>query len=71
MGSAVTKLDPEDIREKAPVRRLVAVAFIDVVGYTRLMEQDEPGTYRDWIALRCRPSNRWCPITAAYSEWYR
>jgi adenylate cyclase len=34
-----------------PERRLVAVAVIDVVGYTRLMEQDEQGTHARWMEL--------------------
>jgi adenylate cyclase len=37
---------------QAPQRRLAAVAFIDVVGYSRLMELDEGGTHRHWMSLR-------------------
>jgi adenylate cyclase len=32
--------------------RLAAVVFLDVAGYTRLMEQDEEGTHRRWMAMR-------------------
>lgn len=34
------------------VRRLVAVAYADVVGYSRLMAQDEDGTVTRWLAIR-------------------
>ncbi len=33
-------------------RRLAAVLFLDVVGYTKRMEQDERGTHQRWMALR-------------------
>ena len=33
-------------------RRLAAIAFLDVVNYTRLMERDEQGTHRRWMSLR-------------------
>jgi class 3 adenylate cyclase/tetratricopeptide (TPR) repeat protein len=32
-------------------RRLVAIGFIDVVGYSRLMEADEAGTHEVWRSL--------------------
>ncbi len=35
-----------------PQRRAAAVVFIEVVGYTRLLELDEEGTYQNWMALR-------------------
>jgi TolB-like protein/Tfp pilus assembly protein PilF len=34
------------------VRRLAAVAFADVAGWSRLVEQDDVGTLRAWKALR-------------------
>jgi adenylate cyclase len=33
-------------------RRLATVVFVDVVGYTKLMELDEAGTHQRWMALR-------------------
>ena len=42
-------------------RRLAAVAFVDIVGYTILMAEDETGTHRRWMALLAeiiRPSAR-------------
>jgi adenylate cyclase len=33
-------------------RRLAAVVFVDVVGYSRLMERDEVGTHERWMAMR-------------------
>jgi adenylate cyclase len=43
-------------RSQSPVqhtdkRRLSAIAFVDVVGYSRLMGQDERGTVQKWTAL--------------------
>ena len=35
-----------------PRRRLAAIAFLDVVGYSRLMGVDEEATLREWSALR-------------------
>ena len=40
------------VHGQTPQRRPAAVVFIDVVGYTRLMELDEEGTYQNWMALR-------------------
>jgi len=34
------------------VRRMVAVAYADVVGYSRLMGADEEGTVARWLAIR-------------------
>ena len=31
-------------------RRLVAIAFVDIVGYSILMSEDEAGTHRRWMA---------------------
>src|SRR5688572_25868997 len=36
----------------AAERHLAALSFIDVVGYTRLMELDERTTHAKWIAMR-------------------
>jgi class 3 adenylate cyclase/Tfp pilus assembly protein PilF len=35
-----------------PQRRIAATAFIDVVGYSRLMGNDETGTHERWMSLR-------------------
>ena len=35
-----------------PQSRFAAVSFIDVVGYSRLMERDQPGTHRRWMSMR-------------------
>src|SRR5438105_4381508 len=32
-------------------RRLAAIAFADIVGYSILMAEDEAGTHRRWMAL--------------------
>jgi class 3 adenylate cyclase len=32
-------------------RRLAAVAFVDIVGYTILMAEDEAGTHRHWMGV--------------------
>jgi adenylate cyclase len=34
------------------IRRLVAIAFADVVGYSTLMAADEEGTHARWMAIR-------------------
>jgi adenylate cyclase len=39
-------------RDTPVSRRLAAVAFADVVGYSILMAQDETGTHRRWTAVR-------------------
>jgi TolB-like protein/class 3 adenylate cyclase/Tfp pilus assembly protein PilF len=39
-------------RDTPVSRRLAAVAFADVVGYSILMAQDETRTYRRWMAIR-------------------
>ena len=31
-------------------RRLTAIAFVDIVGYSILMSEDEAGTHRRWMA---------------------
>src|SRR5258708_4577452 len=33
------------------VRRLAAVAFVDIVGYSILMAQDETGTHQRWMTM--------------------
>ncbi len=38
--------------EPLPRRRLTAIAFLDVVGYSRLIGVDEEATLREWEALR-------------------
>ena len=38
---------------------LAAVVFVDVVGYTRMMERDEQGTHERWMTLR---SNEVAPV---------
>ena len=38
--------------EQLAPRRLAAIAFLDVVGYSRLMGADEDGTLRRWSVLR-------------------
>lgn len=55
--------------EERAQRRLAAILAADVVGYSRLMEQDEPGTHAVLKAgARCC-SNRWSPsIKAAFSR---
>jgi adenylate cyclase len=35
-----------------PERRLAALAFLDVAGYSRLMGEDEAATLRRWLSLR-------------------
>lgn len=41
-------------RSDAPLqRRLAAVAFLDVVGYSRLMGGDDETTLREWLAVQC------------------
>jgi adenylate cyclase len=35
-----------------PRRRVAAVVFIDVVGYSRLMGSDEAGTHERWMSMR-------------------
>lgn len=32
-------------------RRLAAIAFVDIVGYSMLMAEDEAHTHRQWMAL--------------------
>jgi class 3 adenylate cyclase/TolB-like protein/Tfp pilus assembly protein PilF len=41
-------------RELPPAeeRRLLAVVFVDVVGFSSLVEQDEAGTHRQWSQIR-------------------
>lgn len=41
-----------DVRKDPMGRRLAAVGFLDVAGYSRLMGVDADGTLRQWIALR-------------------
>ena len=36
----------------ALARRLAAVVFIDIVGYSKLMERDEQRTHERWMSLR-------------------
>lgn len=37
----------------APLRRrLAAIAFLDVIGYSRLMGADKEAAVRDWLSLR-------------------
>lgn len=48
MSEPIRSIQPED---RLP-RRLAAIAFLDVVGYSRLMGADEEGTLREWSALR-------------------
>jgi adenylate cyclase len=52
MGNAELTTNGDHAGGHAPQRSLAAVAFIDVVGYSRLMERDEGGTHRHWMALR-------------------
>lgn len=42
-----------DRSEKPLLRRLAAIAFLDVAGYSRLMGVDEETTLCEWLALRC------------------
>jgi adenylate cyclase len=42
----------DPVQTPALLRRLAAVVFIDVVGYTKLMEFDEVGTHQRWMTLR-------------------
>ena len=45
---------PETDRSEKPLlRRLAAIAFLDVAGYSRLMGVDEETTLCEWLALRC------------------
>ena len=37
--------------ENGGARRLVAIAFADIVGYSILMSEDEQGTHRRWMEL--------------------
>ena len=46
--------DANQVPLPALSRRLAAVVFIDVVGYTKLMELDEAGTHQRWMGLRQR-----------------
>jgi TolB-like protein/class 3 adenylate cyclase len=42
-----------DVLDQRPTRRrLAAIAFLDVVGYSRMMGADEETTLRRWIAMR-------------------
>ena len=52
MRSAAPSLDADHTNGLTPQRRLAAVAFIDIAGYSRLMERDERGTYQHWMSLR-------------------
>ena len=56
--------------EERVQRRLAAILAADVVGYSRLMEQDEVGTLAGAeTAAEGRPRNRWLPSTmAGYSR---
>jgi adenylate cyclase len=36
--------------DSGDARRLVAIAFVDIVGYSILMSEDEAGTHRRWMA---------------------
>ena len=42
---------PDESEASALKRRLAAVAFVDVVGYTILMASDETRTHMDWMAV--------------------
>src|SRR3954451_24059111 len=52
MGNANLSIYSERADGQTPQRRLAAVVFIDVVGYSRLMERDEKSRYQQWVALR-------------------
>lgn len=41
-----------DVAGRESLRERAAVMFLDVVGYSRLMERDEQGTHRRWVAIR-------------------
>lgn len=43
-----------DVADAPRLRRRVAVAFLDVVGYSRLMGADEDATLRRWDAMRAQ-----------------
>ena len=47
------KLSQVDRYQKPLLRRLAAIAFLDVVDYSRLMGEDEETTLREWSKLRC------------------
>jgi len=38
------------LADDGAARRLVAIAFVDIVGYSILMSEDEAGTHRRWMA---------------------
>jgi adenylate cyclase len=50
----LTGRDPNSLTlaKGQPQRRLAAIFFIDVVGYCRLMGQDEVTTHQSWMAMR-------------------
>jgi TolB-like protein len=50
--------------EKRSQRRLAAILAADVVGYSRLMEQDEAGT---WAALKARRQDILVPLVAQHN----
>ena len=51
--TAVLSMTSAPAREQAAiVRRLAAVAFADVVGFSTLVERDDVGTLNDWKELR-------------------
>jgi len=52
MGSVEPTSSDPDTTGRGPSRLRAAVAFIDVVGYTRMMERDEQGTHRRWMTIR-------------------
>src|SRR5215813_8375559 len=39
------------LADDGAARRLVAIAFVDIVGYSIMMAEDEAGTHRRWMAL--------------------
>ncbi len=43
------------VSEEGVVRKLITILAADVVGYSRLMEADEPGTIAALTAHRRRP----------------
>jgi len=52
MESVEPRLGNANVAGQGSLRPMAAVVFIDVVGYTRLMEQDEQGTHRHWMTIR-------------------
>ena len=50
-ANMIASKDPHAIAAPTEIRRLAAVGFLDIVGYTRLMSADEDLTHRRWMRV--------------------